>query len=444
MEMKWDKLLTSKRLGINNTDGDGIRTEYYRDYDRIVFSASFRRLARKTQVHPLSFNDHIHNRLTHSIEVSSVGRSLGLAVGLKIKDKLPSDITAVDFASIIQAACVAHDIGNPPFGHAGEYAVRQWFAENISLIDKSLTDAQKNDLMSFEGNAQGFRIVSQLENHYKDGGLRLTYATLGTLIKYPWQSNHTLTSTKGKFNIFQSEVAIFNDIVKTLGLSQLENGEYARHPLAYLMEAADDICYKILDIEDALELNLLRMDDIIPIFKKLAGETKKLAGETEILDIGEKFSARKRVVPFRAKAINYLIEEVVNIFNDNYSDIMNGKFKDDLISKITGECKEGIKEIKSITSENVFSNRRKIELEVGAHTSIEIILNAFILAVNDKIKNGKKLSFKSERILDLMQDDLPENCDSPYEYYMSITDFVSGMTDNYATFIAKQISGSAK
>lgn len=437
MEMQWDKLLTSKRLGVKDSGGDGIRTEYYRDYDRIVFSASFRRLARKTQVHPLSFNDHIHNRLTHSIEVSSVGRSLGLAVGLKIKDKLPSDITAVDFASIIQAACVAHDIGNPPFGHAGEYAVRQWFTENMELLDNSLTEAQKSDLKSFEGNAQGFRIVSQLENHYKDGGLRLTFATLGALIKYPWESSHKLTTEKDKFNIFQSEVSIFNEVVEALGLLKLDGGEYARHPLAYLMEAADDICYKILDIEDALELNLLRMDDVSSIFKKLANETA-------INDIGESFSARKRIVPFRAKAINNLIEEVVNVFCDNYSKIMRGSFEGDLISKITGECKEGIAEIKNITSENVFSNRRKIELEVGAYTSIEIILNAFILAVKDKINNGDKLSFKSKRILDLMGDDLPKNCDSPYEYYMSITDFVSGMTDNYATFIAKQINGSAK
>lgn len=291
--------------------------------------------------------------------------------------------------------------------------------------------------MFFEGNAQGFRIVTQLENHYKNGGLRLTYATLGTLIKYPWQSDHKLTGQKDKFNVFQAEVEIFKEVVEALGLLQLENDEYARHPLAYLMEAADDICYKILDIEDALELNLLRMDDIIPIFKKLANET-------EIEDIGESFSARKRVVPFRAKAINNLIEEIVKIFCDNYSDIMSGKFKGDLISKITSECKDGIAEIKSITSENVFSNRRKIELEVGAYSSIEVILNAFISAVNDKIKNKDKLSFKSKRILDLMQDDLPENCVSPYEYYMSITDFVSGMTDNYATFIAKQINGSAK
>ncbi len=437
MEMQWDKLLTSQRLGVDSDDGDGIRTEYYRDYDRIVFSASFRRLARKTQVHPLSFNDHIHNRLTHSIEVSSVGRSLGLAVGVRIKDKLPRDITAVDFSSIIQAACVAHDIGNPPFGHAGEYAIRQWFTENEHSLDSSLTEAQKSDLMSFEGNAQGFRIVSQLENHYKDGGLQLTYATLGALIKYPWQSNHKLTQEKNKFNVFQTEVNVFNTVVDKLGLLQLGDNVYARHPLAYLMEAADDICYKILDVEDALELNLLRMNDVIPIFKKLANVQK-------INDIGDSFSARKRIVKFRAKVIENLILEVVNIFDVNYKDIMSGKFEGDLLSKITGECKDGIKEIKEITNKNIFSNRRKIELEVGSYSSIEIILNAFITAVDDKIKNGEKQSFKSKRILDLMQDDLPSGECSAYEYYMSITDFVSGMTDNYATFIAKQINGSAK
>ena len=437
MEMQWDKLLTIKRLGIESEGGDGIRTEFYRDYDRIVFSASFRRLARKTQVHPLSFNDHIHNRLTHSIEVSSVGRSLGLAVGLKINDKFPESITEVDIASIIQASCVAHDIGNPPFGHAGEIAVRQWFEENTDMLDDSLSAAQLLDLKSFEGNAQGFRIVSQLEDHYKDGGMRLTFATLGALVKYPWQSIHNLTKEKKKFNIFQSEVDVFKDVVNALGLIKLEGGEYARHPLAYLMEAADDICYKILDIEDALELGLLRIEDVTPIFRKLAGET-------EITDIGEKYSARKRIIRFRAKAINNLIDEVVKVFYANYSDIMTGSFTGDLISKITGECRDGVVEIKNITSENIFSSRRKIELEVGAYTSIEVILNAFINAVNDKLKRKEKMSFKSKRILDLMQDKLPESCDSHYECYMSITDFVSGMTDNYATFIAKQISGSAK
>ncbi|ABV88234.1 deoxyguanosinetriphosphate triphosphohydrolase [Shewanella pealeana] len=439
MKMQWNKLLSSKRLGSSECLGDGIRTEYYRDYDRIVFSASFRRLARKTQVHPLSFNDHIHNRLTHSIEVSSVGRSLGLAVGLAIKDKLPTDITAVDFASIIQAACVAHDIGNPPFGHAGEYAIRQWFTENENLLNSTLTIAEQNDLKYFEGNAQGLRIVTQLEGHYKDGGLRLTYATLGALIKYPWKSDNKLASEKEKFNVFQSEVDIYSKISEELGLIKLDDERYSRHPLAYLMEAADDICYKILDIEDALELDLLRIEDVIPIFKKLSNA----AEFNEINDIGSEFSSRKRIVAYRAKVIDNLIREVVAIFEHNYNDIMEGKFEGDLISKVTGDCQVGIQEIKEMTTDKIFSYRRKIELEVGSYSSIESILSAFITAINQKIDNIA--TFKSKRILDLMQDDLPSGeSTTPYEYYMAITDFVSGMTDNYATFIAKQINGNAK
>ncbi|MFQ2291635.1 deoxyguanosinetriphosphate triphosphohydrolase [Aeromonas enteropelogenes] len=436
--MDWNNLLSTSRLCSENGIGDGIRTEYYRDFDRVVFSASFRRLARKTQVHPLSFNDHIHNRLTHSIEVSSVGRSLGLSIANKIQDKLPPEITNIDFASIIQAACVAHDIGNPPFGHAGEFAIRQWFSDNSALLNATLTEAELKDLQRFEGNAQGFRIVSQLENHYNNGGLRLTHATLGTLIKYPWHSDHVLAAEKEKFNIFQSESKYFKDIVTRLGLKEKQDGTYARHPLSYLMEAADDICYKILDVEDALELNILRMEDIKEIFITLAGDS-------DLKDIGKGFPTRKRITPFRAKAIDRLIREVVTVFENNYSVIMSGCYEGDLISRVSNDCKESLHEIKEITRNDIFSYRRKIELEVGSYSSIEIILGAFVSAINEMIEKGiDNLSFKSKRILDLMFDDLPKVPCTPYGYYMAITDFVSGMTDNYATFIAKQISGSAK
>lgn len=435
--MEWHNLLSASRLCAGDEQGDGIRTEYYRDFDRVVFSAPFRRLARKTQVHPLSFNDHIHNRLTHSIEVSSVGRSLGLSVAQKIRDKLPQEITNVDFASIIQAACVAHDIGNPPFGHAGEFAIRQWFTENIDLLNNSLSEAQLTDLKLFEGNAQGFRIVSQLENHSNNGGLRLTHATLGSLLKYPWHSNHQLAAEKEKFNVFQSESNYFLEIVNKLGLAQKSDGTYARHPLSYLMEAADDICYKILDIEDALELNILRMEDVKDVFVRLSDDAP-------LVDLGKDFPARKRFAPFRAKAIDNLIREVVTVFEDNYMEIMSGNYDGDLISNVSSDCKESLKKIKEITSKDIFSYRRKIELEVGSYSSIEILLSAFVSAINEKIEKGENISFKSKRILDLMFDDLPKGQCSPYEYYMAITDFVSGMTDNYATFIAKQISGSAK
>nr|WP_242621041.1 dNTP triphosphohydrolase [Aeromonas salmonicida] len=224
-------------------------------------------------------------------------------------------------------------MGNPPFGHAGEFAIRQWFTENIHLLNDSLSEAQLADLKLFEGNAQGFRIVSQLENHSNNGGLRLTHATLGSLLKYPWHSNHQLAAEKEKFNIFQSESNYFDEVVNKLGLAQKSDGTYSRHPLSYLMEAADDICYKILDIEDALELNILRMEDVKDVFVKLSGDTP-------LVDLGKDFPARKRFAPFRAKAIDNLIREVVTVFENNYMQIMSGDYNGDLISNVSVNCKE--------------------------------------------------------------------------------------------------------
>ncbi|MFZ4832191.1 deoxyguanosinetriphosphate triphosphohydrolase [Rouxiella sp. Mn2063] len=434
--MSWDKLLSDKRHGNNDKERKDIRSEFFRDYDRIVFSSAFRRLARKTQVHPLSFNDHVHNRLTHSIEVSSVGRSLGYSVGQKIQEKLPSGVTPSTIASIIQAACVAHDIGNPPFGHAGEYAIRQWFTENASKISLVKNKRQIHDLASFEGNAQGFRVVSKLENHLDNGGLRLTYATLGTLIKYPWSSEHSYAIEHGKFNILQSEAMTFDEIANELGLINLGKDEYCRHPLSYLMEAADDICYKIIDIEDAIELGILRFDDVLECFKKITSNA-------DVDEYGEAVFTRRRFIPLRSSAIESLINEVSNAFLNNYNSIMDGDFSGDLFSCINGDVKIGIDSIKELTRKNIFTTRRKIELEVGSYSTIEILLDAFITAVNESIEDPKRISFKSQRILQLLDEPLNPNA-GHYDNYLRVVDFVSGMTDNYATYIAKQISGSAK
>lgn len=437
--MNWDKLLSDKRGAVSDEEPQDIRSEFFRDYDRIVFSSAFRRLARKTQVHPLSFNDHVHNRLTHSIEVSSVGRSLGYAVGLKlvgIDNDLPEKFTPSTIASIIQAACVAHDIGNPPFGHAGEYAIRQWFSEN-SLKISNLNDKRMiHDLVNFEGNAQGFRVVSKLENHLNDGGLRLTFATLGTLIKYPWPSDHSYAIKNEKFNILLSDADVFKELSDDLGLICKGEGEYCRHPLSYLMEAADDICYKIIDIEDAIELGILRFDDVLDCFKKITSDE-------HIDTYGESVFSRRRFIPLRSSAIESLINEVCRVFIENYNLIMTGKFEGDLFSKINGSVKDGIDSIKSLTNKNIFSNRRKVELEVGSYSTIEILLDAFISAVNEIMDENKKVSFKSKRILELLDEPI-NSSDGYYENYLRIVDFVSGMTDNYATYIAKQIEGSAK
>lgn len=437
--MKWNDLLSKKRLNKSHSSAiNEIRSEFHKDYDRIVFSSAFRRLGRKTQVHPLANNDHIHTRLTHSIEVGSVGRSLGLIVGnyLHHQRLLPSGISSQEIGAIVQAACLAHDIGNPPFGHAGEFAIRQWFKENADQL-RLENRREKNDLEIFEGNAQGFRVVCKTENHYDNGGLRLTYATLGTLMKYPWFSDHPLAESEGKYNFFHSEKDIVAEVCNELGLINRGPHQYARHPLSYLMEAADDICYKILDIEDALELDMLRFSEVSGIFNKLAG------GETDQSSPSDENSTvRRRVAQLRSRAIENLIHQCTKIFILNYENIMAGTYSSELIKDIEGATKIGVQEAKNITTTNIFLNRRKIELELGSYATLETILNAFITAINE-YKSGHAVSFKSQRLLDLMGARKIDKNFSYHDCYLRVTDFVSGMTDNHATHIANQLSGHA-
>lgn len=435
MIMQWEKLLSKKRFNkeVSNASNSDGRSEFHKDYDRIIFSSAFRRLGRKTQVHPLSNNDHIHTRLTHSIEVGSVGRSLGHNIGVYLEeiDCLPNDVSAQEIGAIVQAACLAHDIGNPPFGHAGEYAIRHWFLENGSKLAINMP-TDMNDFNIFEGNAQGFRVVTAIENNYQNGGLKLTYATLGTLIKYPWFSDHELAKTKEKFNFFKSEKNFAEDLMRELGLESPSPNLFLRHPLSYLMEAADDICYKILDIEDALELNILRFDDISTILNNLAGNRG---------DYQNKSSDNDRVWRLRSTAIDNLIKKVTDIFKSNYDAIISGNFDGDLISKIDGIEKTGIDNAKKATKENIFLNRRKIELELGSYETLDRILTAFVDAANEFKRN--QISFKSQRVMDLMgENKFTENM-THHECYLHITDMVSSMTDNYATHVANQLLGRA-
>ncbi|MFW6346487.1 MAG: dGTP triphosphohydrolase, partial [Halomonas sp.] len=248
-QMSWERLLDPGRLHDRRDERPGGgrdeigRSPFHKDHDRIVFAGSFRRLGRKTQVHPLTDNDHIHTRLTHSLEVGCVGRSLGMIVGERLSGRLPGWITPADLGVIVQAACLGHDIGNPPFGHAGEYAIRDWFkraeVDGKGLLD-GLSPLEREDLLTYEGNAQGFRVVTQIEYNQFRGGMRLTTATLGTLLKYPWTVEHG--GAAGKFGCYQSERELLVEVVERLGLLPRGEGRWCRHPLAWLVEAADDIC----------------------------------------------------------------------------------------------------------------------------------------------------------------------------------------------------------
>ncbi|WP_220183732.1 deoxyguanosinetriphosphate triphosphohydrolase [Marinobacterium marinum] len=433
--MDWSKLLTTHRYGHESLTPDEVgRSHFHKDHDRIVFSSAFRRLGRKTQVHPFSLNDHIHTRLTHSMEVGSVGRSLGIRVGELIADQLPAWVTPQDVGTIVQSACLAHDIGNPPFGHAGEYAIRDWFIRHDDDVRLApLSQIERLDLQTFEGNAQGFRVVTRIENHLFDGGLRLTFPTLGTLLKYPWDV--ALAGPKGKFSAFRSEVEILNAMGRDLGLVALGDNHWCRHPLAFLLEAADDICYAILDLEDAIELHILDFEDVKTILLQLCGD---LAFDDAIF--ATEASARRKISALRGKAMENMVDSVVAVFRQHYAAIMSGRYRGELLLDGDPMVKEGILTAKRVARERVFPNSRKAELEVGAYTTLGVLLDAFCDAVYEQ-HSERRVGYRSEKVLCLMGIHAPQAGDPLYAGYRRVLDFISGMTDNYATYLARQIGG---
>ena len=438
MDMQWDTLLSPKRHGHDEmqTRTSG-RSHFHKDHDRIVFSSAFRRLGRKTQVHPLALNDHIHTRLTHSIEVGSVGRSLGIRVGEWLQDELPQWVTPGDIGMIVQAACLAHDIGNPPFGHAGEYAIRDWFKQpaNRHFLEP-LTAKERLDLETFEGNAQGFRVVTCIENNLYDGGLRLTYPTLGSLLKYPWTAEHA--TAKGKFSCYQTERDMLDRLGGELGLIKQSDGRWCRHPLAYLVEAADDICYAILDLEDAIELNILTFDDIKPILLRIGGDTPD---EEQILNSAA--SARRKISALRGRAIESMVSAAFDTFKQHYASIMAGQYQGELLQDGDSDVARGICAAKQLAKDQVFPDTRKTELEVGAYSCLGTLLEAFCQAVyeHQSATACREMSYRSEKIISLMGIHAPDASWPLYQAYMRALDFISGMTDNYATYLARQISG---
>lgn len=434
MPMQWHQLLTTKRYGHESLTPEEVgRSHFHKDHDRIIFSSAFRRLGRKTQVHPLALNDHIHTRLTHSIEVGSLGRSLGIRVGELIADQLPPWVTPHDLGTIVQSACLAHDIGNPPFGHAGEYAIRDWFRRHARHPRfQSLTEAELLDLQTFEGNAQGFRVVTRIENNLFDGGLRLTYPTLGTLLKYPWTAARG--GKRGKFSVFLSEVEILDTLGGELGLIPLGPQHWCRHPLTWLMEAADDICYAILDLEDAIELQILTFEEVKPILLQLCGDL-----DFDDAIFTSQASARRKISALRGKAMENMINAAIAAFMDNYDAIMAGRYQGELLMDGEVMVREGLQTAKRVARERVFPNNRKAELEVGAYTTLGVLLNAFCDAVYElHTQGGEDLGYRTEKIINLMGIHAPRADWSLYASYMRALDFIGGMTDNYAVYLGNQ------
>ncbi|CAM1371190.1 dGTPase [Tenacibaculum soleae] len=443
--MNWEQLLSLKRFGDTQKRErilqDETRLGFEVDFDRIIFSSAFRSLQDKTQVIPLSKTDFVHTRLTHSLEVSVVGRTLGRRVGKVLLERHPGLVnlgyTFNDFGAIVAAASVTHDIGNPPFGHSGEKAIGEYFKTGNGLKYKEqLTEKEYQDLIDFEGNANGFKILTE-NNHGSEGGLRLSYATLGAFMKYPKESlpkKPTTHIVDKKYGFFQSETAAFLDVANDLGLQKKEsNGiSYYRHPLAYLVEAADDICYTIIDFEDGINLGLIDEDYALEYMIKLVKNT---------ID-SKKYHSLKytkdRVSYLRALAIGVLINEAVDIFLENETAILNGSFDKSLLDKCKYEAQ--INDIIKISIAKIYRSKDVIEKEVAGYKIIADLLDVFVTALNNKY-NGVASNYDT-LVLNLLPDQYQQEKEQLYDRIMQICSYVSGLSDSFAIRLFKKAKGN--
>lgn len=441
--MHWHTLLSAQRFGVSHNDLSQSfdskfgRTPFDKDYDRIIFSSAFRRLDRKTQVHPLAINDHVHSRLTHSLEVGCVGRSLGTRIAHALADKLPQELNANDVGALVQAACLAHDIGNPPYGHTGEDAIRHWFSDPVNAhFLEGLSELEKADLQTFEGNAQGFRLVTQVESHRFQGGMRLTYGTLGAFLKYPWTVDYVHQGSAKKFGCYQAELPILRDIAEHLGLIELKPNYFSRHPLVYLLEAADDICYGLIDLEDGIEMGLLGYQEVEDLLRPLLVEHWQ-ALEHELADID---TLRRRLQILRGMAMEVLVSAVSQAFIEREDELLSGQLQGDLIDYCAPAIRNVVANAKKMARERIFKDSRKLAVEIGSYSTLGILLEAFLSAVRQHLLDGHA-TYRNQRVLELLGKSAPQNDWTLYQAYMRAIDFISGMTDNYAAQIARQFSG---
>lgn len=428
--------------------GAGARSEFQRDYDRIIFSSAFRRLQNKTQVFPLPGSVFVHNRLTHSLEVSSVGRTLGSAIGEYIAQKYASSLSEeskefylYSLYNVISAACLCHDIGNPAFGHSGEDAIASYFKKNKANLQSLFSEKEWADLINFEGNSNAIRILTQQQNGKSNGGLMLTYATLASIAKYPCESiaKDKKYLHRKKFGFFQSEKYQFIDMARQTQMIQ-ESEEptiFLRHPFVWLVEAADDICYNIIDLEDAHRLGIISHEGCLEVFVSLLEsiapqEISKI--KERLLTIGNK---NDRIAYLRAKSIHHLAQKCIETYIAHQEDIFNGKHPKALLD-IVQEQHSTIKDIEDYSIENIYNHRSVIEIENAGYNVMYELLSHFIQPIllhKDQRDNAEKKAVKLIPTQFLYEDA------SVYHRVLGVIDYVSGMTDNYATDLYRKIKG---
>lgn len=439
--MNWNTLISNKRLGQEerHTERHDDRSEFKRDYDRLIFSAPFRRMQNKTQVFPLPGSIFVHNRLTHSLEVASVGMSLGNDVATAIMEKRPELARTLfpRIGTIVSTACLAHDMGNPPFGHSGEKAIQTFFSEGKGAFLKGIvSEALWNDITHFEGNANAFRLLAHRFKGRRDGGFVMTYTTLASIVKYPFESS--LAGGHGKFGFFNTEKDIYCKIAEDLGITlKSKHGEplqYARHPLVYLVEAADDICYEIMDIEDAHKLKILSFAETKNLLLGFFDETVKKNIEKRIVDEGIT-DDNEKVIYMRACVIGKLENVCAQAFIDNEEEILSGTFAGCLIDHIPEPQYSAYKRCTKVSFEKIYKSKPVLDVELSGFKIMETLMEIMTeAAVHPDRFYSRQLMSRVSSQYDIASPDLETRI-------MAVIDYISGMTDVYALDVYQKING---
>lgn len=440
--MEWRRLVCDKRFGLEDyheAGTGGSRSDFQRDFDRLVFSSPFRRLQNKTQVFPLPGSIFVHNRLTHSMEVASVGKSLAneIAAGLAPRYSEDTDtqrrLSAID--EIVSAACLAHDLGNPPFGHSGERAIGAFFSEGEGRnLQHRLTGKQWNDLINFEGNANSFRLLTNQFKGRRQGGFAMTYSMLASIVKYPYESS--LAGDKQKFGFFTSETESFRRIADELGIlpSFGPNGEirYARHPLVYIVEAADDICYQVMDIEDAHKLKVLPTSEVIDVLLSFfSGESRQRRLDT----MGRVDDPNEKIAYLRSNVIGRLVRECARTFIDNEDKLLSGTFKGTLIDNIGSEARDGYHRCSDLAWSKIYNATEVVNVELAGNRIVTLLLEKLIHAVCNPELNYSRL------LLSQVPGQYDTSAPTLFGKIQAVLDHVSAMTDVYALDLYRKLYG---
>ena len=436
-KMCWNRLICDKRLGLEHyTDSNngGIRSDFQRDYDRLVFSSPFRRLQNKTQVFPLPGSIFVHNRLTHSLEVSSVGKSLAREVSIRLRDKYENEnwVSKLnDIDEIVSAACLAHDLGNPPFGHSGEKAISSFFSEGEGASLKELfSNEEWNDLIHFEGNANSFRqLVHQFAGR-RPGGFAMTYSMLASIVKYPFSSSHA--NEKGKFGFFTSEKNIYSHIAEELGILKRGEEQYVRHPLVYLVEAADDICYQVMDLEDAHKLKIVNTRETIELMLGFFPKERKERMQSIMKNVADK---NEKVSYLRSCIIGTLVNECAEAFVRHEDKILRGEFNGCLIDHISPLTRQAYQACSDLAYDKIYRASSVVEIDLAGNQIIAFLMKKLIDAVLFPEKNYSQL------LLSKVPQQYEVNAPTLFGKIQAVLDHMSAMTDVYALDLYRKLNG---